>query len=289
VQPIFDAKCVSCHDFGEPAGAKLNLARDRNLIFNTSYNELWRKGYIKVTGGGPAETPPAYGWGSHASPLVRVLRNQHPSHEPVALSPEEFARVVAWIDLNGVFYPDYATAFPGHHGGRAPLDAQQIRRLGQLAGVNLNDQFHHQHNRGPLVSFDRPERSPLLERFKDPADPARREALEIIRKGQARLAERPDAGMPGFEPDGLDAWRNERYEERRRLEERFREAIRDGEKMYDPDTCSARGTFLILCCPLIICNDIPARADRRLLVAPAAGDGADIDVSEPGDAQKMNG
>ena len=47
VQPVFDRHCVRCHDYGKEAGKKLNLAPDRDLVFNTSYNELWRKKYIQ--------------------------------------------------------------------------------------------------------------------------------------------------------------------------------------------------------------------------------------------------
>lgn len=55
VQLVFDKHCVSCHDFGKHAGRVLNLARDKDFIFNASYNELWRKGCVKVVGAGPAE------------------------------------------------------------------------------------------------------------------------------------------------------------------------------------------------------------------------------------------
>ncbi len=50
VQPVFDQYCVRCHDFGQEAGQKLNLAGDRGLIFNVSYVNLWTRGAL--TGGG---------------------------------------------------------------------------------------------------------------------------------------------------------------------------------------------------------------------------------------------
>ena len=233
VQPVFDRNCVSCHDFGEPAGEMLNLAPDRNLIFNTSYNELWRKGYVRVVGGGPAETQPAYSWGSHASPLMRVLRNEHESHETVELSTEEVERIVTWIDLNAVFYPDYSTSYPGNPGGRSPLNATQLNRLGELTGHNFGPQFGHGGNQGPLISFDRPELSPALKQMDDPRDTAYAEALEIIQAGQEALANRPDVGMEGFELSGVDLWREEKYQERRRIEMKYREAIREGDTLYD--------------------------------------------------------
>ena len=233
VQPVFNRHCVRCHDFGEPAGEKLNLAADRNLIFNTSYNELWRKRAIRVVGGGPAEVQPAYGWGSHASPLIQVLRNQHPTHEAVEIRPDELARVATWIDLNAVFYPDYCTSYPTNPGGRSPLDGNQVNRLAQLTGRNLQRQFSHGSNQGPLICFDRPERSPALQAFDDRTDPAYLEALAIIQAGQETLAARPDVGMEGFALSGIDLWREQKYQQRRAIELRYRAAIRAGQTWYD--------------------------------------------------------
>ena len=36
VQPVFNKRCVGCHDYGQEAGRKLNLAPDRTLTFNTA-------------------------------------------------------------------------------------------------------------------------------------------------------------------------------------------------------------------------------------------------------------
>ena len=233
VQPVFDQSCVSCHDFGQPAGEKLNLAADRNLIFNTSYNELWRKGYIQVIGGGPAEVQQPYSWGSLASPLVQVLLNKHDTHEDVELDSEAFDRIVTWIDLNAVFYPDYSTSYPNHPGGRSPISGSQMDRLAQLTGHDLRRQFSHASNQGPLVSFGRPEISPVLNAFTDTDTPAYREALDIIRAGKKHSSNNPDVGMNGFELSGIDLWREEKYQHRLQIEMRYREAIRKGEKKYD--------------------------------------------------------
>jgi len=117
VQPVFDRHCVRCHDFGKDAGKTLNLAGDRDLVFNASYNELWRKKYVAAVGAGPAQTQPALSWGSHASRLVRVLLD---GHEGVELSPEEFDRIVTWVDINAPYYPEYASAYPQNLAGAAP-------------------------------------------------------------------------------------------------------------------------------------------------------------------------
>ncbi|GAF83418.1 unnamed protein product, partial [marine sediment metagenome] len=136
VQPVFDKHCVECHDYGKDAGEKLNLAPDRDVTFNTAYNELWRKGYVKCVGAGPAEVRQAYSWGSHASRLVAELREcKVPEHKDLRLRAEELDRIITWIDLNGVYYPDYTSAYPESLTGRCPLDAAQLTRLSRLTGV----------------------------------------------------------------------------------------------------------------------------------------------------------
>ena len=237
VQPVLDRHCVQCHDYGEAAGDKLNLAADRNLIFNTSYNELWRKQYINVIGGGPAKTQPAYSWGSHASLIMQVLLNQHATHETVDVSKEEIESVSAWIDLNAVFYPEYATSYPTNPGGRSPITSEQLNRLTELTGVNLGLQFAHSSNQGPLVSFDRPELSPVLQNLKHDT-PAYLEALAIIQSGKEQLARKPDVGMDGFTLSGIDLWRENKYQQRRQIEMRFREAIRLGDSLFDWELAS---------------------------------------------------
>ena len=229
VQPVFDRHCVECHDYGKEAGKVFNLAPDRDLVFNTAYNELWRKGYLKVPGAGPASTQEARAWGSHASKLGQVLLTRYRDK----LSPEEFDRVVTWIDLNAPYYPSYASAYPRNLAGRSPLTDAQLARLEELTGTPLRKQASHNGNRGPQVSFDRPELSPCLTTIKDANSLERREALEIIRAGAIQLAARPDADMPGFVPSEIDQWRDEKYAARRDRDARARAALRDGTRHYE--------------------------------------------------------
>jgi hypothetical protein len=229
VQPVFDRHCVSCHDFGGPAAEKLVLAADRDLVFNASYNELWRRKIIQVPGAGPADTLPAYAWGSHASKLGRTLLERYRER----LTPEEFERVVTWIDLNAPYYPSYASAYPEHLAGRSPLDNEQLARLEELTGVPLRRLAGHRSNLGPQISFDRPEQSPGLASLPDPADPRRAEALELIRVGAAQLRARPDADMPGFVACATDQWREAKYRARQQAEFRSRQALRSGMKHFD--------------------------------------------------------
>ncbi len=230
VQPVFDTHCVECHDFGEEAGENVILAGDRTNTFNTSYNELWRKGFIKPVGAGPAETQKAYSWGSHASKLMKVIRE---GHEGVELRGEELNRVATWLDLNAPYYAHFSSAYPHGVSGRSPLSPEQIGRLGELTGLNFAHLASHANNKGPQVSFDRPELSPCLRQFRDKKDPKRLEALEIIQAGKEMLAKRPRADMPGFEPWEVDRQRDEIYAQRLEEERENRQAIREGRKRFD--------------------------------------------------------
>jgi len=234
VQPVFDKHCVVCHDYGKKTGEKLNLAGDPTLAFNAAYHELWRKRYVKCVGGGPAEVQQAYGWGSHASKLVQVLRDpKYAGHEKLKLSKEELDRIITWTDLNCVYYATYACAYPNSRTGRCPLDRKQLGRLSQLTGVPFNGLMNYAGNPGPLVSFRRPELSPCLSKFKDKSDSAYKEALSIIQAGKAMLAKRPRADMPGFVPCEKDLSREQKYAARQTAEHRSREAIRTGARVYD--------------------------------------------------------
>ncbi|MEI7732807.1 MAG: hypothetical protein WCO56_24760, partial [Verrucomicrobiota bacterium] len=229
VQPVFDRWCVSCHDFGKAGGVVLNLAGDRDLVFNASYNELWRKKFITVVGAGPAVTQPAY-WGSPASKLVKAIRDEHCG---VKLSPEDFERIVTWIDLNAPYYPSYASAHPANLAGRSPLDGKQLKRLEELTGLKFGKLASHAGNQGPQISFDRPELSPCLEKISDHQGTNYLAALEIIRAGRQALNECPEADAENFTPCELDQWREQKYVARRQREQANRQAIRDGRRVFD--------------------------------------------------------
>ncbi len=141
--------------------------------------------------------------------------------------------MAAWLDLNGVYYGRYACAYPENLTGRCPLDNGQLARLTELTGVPFSQLRSFASNRGPQVSFDRPELSPCLSAFSDSGDPGYQEALSILAAGAATLAGRPRADMPGFVPCETDLKREEKYAARQSAERRSREAIRRGEKVYD--------------------------------------------------------
>ncbi|MCH7226952.1 hypothetical protein [Haloferula sp. A504] len=232
IQPIFDRHCVSCHDFGKPAGEVLNLAGDRTLVFNASYIDLWSGDYLSCVGGGPAQIQQAKSWGSHRSKLVKVLREGHPEHAGLDLPADDLKKVFSWVDLNAPYYPSYESAFPDHTAGRSPLTPAEEKRLASLTGARFV--LRHGAGQRTQVSFERPELSPCLAGL-DPGGAARDEALAIIRTGAERLRRTPRRDMPGFEPAEVDRRRLEKYILRREIESANQRAIREGRKLYDHD------------------------------------------------------
>ncbi len=229
VQPIFDRHCVRCHDFGKEAGKKLNLAGDQNNAFNTSYVDLWSKGYVSCIGAGPAALQPAKSWGALRSKLIQTLRD---GHENTELTAEEMRRLVTWVDINAPYYPTYDSAYPGNRFGRSPLTLAEYNRLKELTGARFAEKHGFQGT--DPVSFTRPELSPCLGALAKGSE-AYREALTILKLGQQRLQQTPRADMDGFKPNDVDQQRNAKWAARREIEQDNRAAIVAGERCYDPE------------------------------------------------------
>ncbi len=84
-----------------------------------------------------------------------------------------------------------------------------------------------------MISFDRPELSPILDGLQA-ADPlAYAEVLAIIGSGRAMLEEKPRADMPGFVPCGTDRDRKAKYDKLRSQQLKVRAAIAAGAKIYE--------------------------------------------------------
>ena len=227
VQPILTKHCVSCHDYGKRAGAKLNLAGDRDVFFSTSYVDIWSQNFIKCVGAGPAEIQEAYSWGSHASKLIEKSLS---GHGRVSMSAEEKDKLITWVDLNAPYYPRYECAYPANPGGRSPLTSAELKQLNDLTGVRISN--NHAARQRAQVSFNRPEKSRILEKL-EPASEPYQKAIAIIREGAKRLEEKPDADSPNFVPSEPDLARERRYRERVARENKVYEAIRKGERIYD--------------------------------------------------------
>ena len=197
VQPVFDKHCVSCHDVGQPAGERLDLSGDWGLVFNASYVELRSKRLVRVVGAGPTQVQSPKSWGSHASPLARVLCEGHGKpeiDEKVKIDREGIDRIFTWIDINAPYYPEYAAGgYRDNPYGRSPLTGEQLKRLSELTGIKLLDRKNV-----AAVRFSRPETSPCLKGLAETNSAAYREALELIRAGRDKLTSDPRPDMPGF-------------------------------------------------------------------------------------------
>ena len=236
VQPVFDRHCLRCHDYGQEAGRKLNLAGDLGLVFNTSYVELRGKGLVHVVGAGPFQVQRPRTWGSAVSRLATILLQGHGRPEidrQVHPDRESLDRVLTWIDINAPYYPDYAGgAFRDHPFGRSPLTHEETAQLGRLVGRNLLDR-----SRLGDISFTRPERSPCLDRL--PHDRRYQEALALIQRGRQRLTDTPRLDMPGFQMVSPVEISQEKKSQKRAQEEAVtRAALLRGQKHFPQEAGS---------------------------------------------------
>jgi hypothetical protein len=128
IQPIFDAKCVSCHGADKPAG-NLRLTGEVTLYYNTSYEQLASKqmagpiipeftSFLQGDQGNynGAYLPPK-SLGCFKSTLIDVVLN--PAHPKNAqddhtkmLSANELMILSRWVDTNYQFYGAY---YGRHH------------------------------------------------------------------------------------------------------------------------------------------------------------------------------
>ncbi|MBM3498834.1 MAG: hypothetical protein FJX74_09195 [Armatimonadetes bacterium] len=99
VQPVLDARCVSCHGDTDPGGGvKLTGAPEGQ--YSVSYNALApRVPYSDQGLVDPLSTPNRFG--ARGSTLAKLLLD---GHRDVTLSDEEFSRLVTWMDANALFY-----------------------------------------------------------------------------------------------------------------------------------------------------------------------------------------
>ena len=131
IQPILDAKCVSCHD-----GQKVtNYVLTATEVIDRGAKRKWTRGYLTLTHsrsdngqetggsgwrGNPDEkmlnwisaasvpTPlSTYSAGANRSLLIDILEKKH---KDVEMSKEEMEKLSAWIDLGVPFCGDYTEA-----------------------------------------------------------------------------------------------------------------------------------------------------------------------------------
>lgn len=106
VQPVLDARCVSCHHSKKPEGGVI-LTGEPQGSFSRSYNELvkrvpfaaWGNGLSMAANSEPLTRPDHFG--ARGSKLMKALLA---GHYDVKLTPDEIERLVTWMDANALFY-----------------------------------------------------------------------------------------------------------------------------------------------------------------------------------------
>jgi hypothetical protein len=128
IQPILDAKCVSCHGEKEPDGG-LRLTGEITQFYSTSYEQLARKQlagpiipeFTSFHQGDRGNYNGAYlppkSLGCPTSTLIAVVTDaSHPKNaeddHTGMLTPNELMIVSRWVDSNYQFYGSY---FGRHH------------------------------------------------------------------------------------------------------------------------------------------------------------------------------
>lgn len=232
VQPIMDRRCVKCHDFDKKNRQKVVLAKDMNQFFNAAYINLYVNKVVGLIGGGPADIQQPYSWGSHNSRLSQIIEGDH---HGVKLTQKEKEWLYAWMDINGVYYPVYESAFDNTLSGRSPLTYAEIDCLSELTGVNLRSLNTHTRTLQAQISFDRPAESPILDGIRN--DKSKYDvALALIELGSERLKNTPRGDI---ERDLVPCQRHEamlkKYDERIQNHKEVNNAISSGGKIYDRD------------------------------------------------------
>jgi len=126
VQPVFDRHCVKCHGGLKPAGG-LDYSAGLTALHNRAYDTLIAKGLVAISNkNDDAKITPPLAFGSHKSKLVEVLRKE-PHAKRVALSKEEWRRLVTWIDANAPYHDDFIDKRPE----RKPYDLAADAELGR--------------------------------------------------------------------------------------------------------------------------------------------------------------
>jgi cytochrome c553 len=128
IQPIFNAKCISCHGATNPAGG-LRLTGEITQYYTTSYEELARKelagpiipeftSFLQGDRGNynGAYLPPRSLGCSPSTMLALLLNSAHPKNakddHSKLLTEMELMRLSRWIDSNYQYYGSY---FGRHH------------------------------------------------------------------------------------------------------------------------------------------------------------------------------
>ena len=106
VQPVWDAKCVKCHNAKHKRKLNLTGTLDAQRV-PASYRTLIARGYVHYFNwsyGVRHYKAEPMSFGTLKSKLWKVL---DAGHHKVELTRDEMRRVKCWIDLNCPLWPDY--------------------------------------------------------------------------------------------------------------------------------------------------------------------------------------
>ena len=119
VQPVLDRHCVECHGGLKPAGGLDfigGLTSHHKDIpgygWNRAYETMRAKGLVSTSSvNADLSVTRPLAFGSHKSPLIDVLRNG-PCGRRVKLSPDDWLRLVMWIDANAPYHDGFVNKRP---------------------------------------------------------------------------------------------------------------------------------------------------------------------------------
>ena len=127
VQPILDKHCVSCHGSKEPdAGLDFTATRGPEGFFQ-SFRTICGVMPGQAKAGGrwlvavsnrfsDASITRPLEFGSHKSPLVRVLLDDELHKKEVKLDPDEWTALVTWVDANAPYHDTFFNRRPAGGG-----------------------------------------------------------------------------------------------------------------------------------------------------------------------------
>ena len=212
VQPLISAKCAQCHTYDRLTCGAI-LTDDLTDQFTVAYEELLP--YLSVANAMRWDLPddvyprPPYTYGSAVSALTKLLVS---GHHDVSLTDEEWGRLSAWIDTNGVYYDCYETYYPNRHIFTGPVDdeirAVYARRCAKCHGTKddgSHDSWWRSLNRYD-VRKSRALQAPLARSaggwqqcdrivFADTADADYQRLLAALTRLSDTLSERPRADL----------------------------------------------------------------------------------------------
>ncbi len=106
VQPVWNSRCVNCHDASDKRKLDLSARLDGDKV-PASYRSLISQGlvhYFDYTWGQEHHKAAPLSFGTVKSRLIGTLEA---GHYDVKLSSEDLQRIKCWIDLNCPLWGDY--------------------------------------------------------------------------------------------------------------------------------------------------------------------------------------